>query len=174
MALMGVVAVVALLGFGLASKDEGSTTLGEPAPAPTLPCLEGSPCPTGTGEGSIADYRGRWVLVNVWASWCDPCRDESPALEDYWREHRRDGLTVLGIDSEDLSDDAREFVREFGLTYPMLRDGEGAARDEFAMSGFPESFLVDPDGNMALVRRGPVTTEYLNEQVTPVIEGGSA
>jgi cytochrome c biogenesis protein CcmG, thiol:disulfide interchange protein DsbE len=166
---MAVLAVVSLLGYGLISKGEAAITVGDQAPDKELPNLSGS------GAGRIADYEGRWVLVNFWASWCDPCRTEAPLLERFWREHRFNGVTVLGIDLDDASDDARAFVDEFGLTYPQLRDGDGRERrDAYGMTGFPESFLVDPEGRLALVRRGPVDERVLREQVEPIIEGRAA
>lgn len=161
----GVLALVGLLAFGLLSKGEPALAVGDSIPDAELPTLDGS------GTGSIADYRGDWVLVNVWASWCDPCRDESPALQRFYEKHRADGFTVLGIDSRDVSEDGLEFVEEFGLTYPQLHDGEGERPGELGMTGFPESFLVDPDGQVALIRTGPVTTEYLNAEIAPLIAG---
>jgi cytochrome c biogenesis protein CcmG, thiol:disulfide interchange protein DsbE len=122
----------------------------------------------GSGTGSLADYRGQWVLVNVWASWCDPCKDESPALERYHREHRDDDFTVLGIDSRDVSSEGLEFVEEYELSYPQLHDGEGDRPDAYGMTGFPESFLVDPEGKVAAHWPGPVTAEILDEQFTPL------
>ena len=124
-----------------------------------------------TGTGSIADFRGKWVLLNVWASWCDPCREESPALQRFYERHGGGDFTVLGIDSRDVSDDALEFIDEFKLTYPQLHDSEGERPDALGMTGFPESFLIDPDGNVALVRPGPVDDEYLRDEVAPMIEG---
>jgi cytochrome c biogenesis protein CcmG/thiol:disulfide interchange protein DsbE len=164
---MGILALVGLLAFGLASKGTDALAVGEPIPDAELPSLGGE------GTGSIADYRGEWVLVNVWASWCDPCREESPALQRFHDAHSDERFTVLGIDSRDVTDDALEFVAEFDLTYPHLHDPEGDRPDELGMSGFPESFLVDPDGNIALIRAGPVTTEYLNDEVLPLIRGRS-
>ena len=164
---MGVLALVGLLAFGLLSKGTDALAVGEPIPDAELPRLDGE------GTGSIADHRGKWVLVNVWASWCDPCREESPALQRFHERHSEDGFTVLGIDSRDVTDDALEFVAEFDLTYPQLHDPEGDRPDELWMSGFPESFLVNPDGNVALIRPGPVTAEYLDEQVLPMIRSGA-
>ena len=149
---IGVLAIVGLLAYGLLTKGEQALAIGDPIPTPELATLAGD------GSGSIADHRGEWVLVNVWASWCDPCREESPALQRFHEQHRGERFTVLGIDSRDVSDDALEFVDEFGLTYPQLHDDEGKVPGDFGMTGFPESFLVDPEGNVALVRRGPVTS----------------
>ena len=159
-----VVALIGLLGFGLLTKGGSNLAVGDPAPDKTLPHLDQA------GSGNIADYRGQWILVNFWASWCEPCREEAPALEAFYRSHRADNFTVLGINLDDASRDAKAFVSEFGLTYPQLRDGDGRERrDAYGMTGFPESFLVDPEGKIALVRRGPVTSQYLDEFVDPIV-----
>ena len=163
-ATLGVLAVIGLLGFGLIAKGADDLAVGDPAPDAELPVLGGD------GTGSLADHRGRWVLVNFWASWCDPCRTEAPALEEFQGRHGGPGFTVLGIDQRDLTDDALEFVEEFELSYPQLRDGEGDRADPFGMTGLPESFLVDPEGRIALIRRGPVDAEYLDRYVLPLIE----
>ena len=164
-AFMGVLAVIGLLGFGLLSESEGALTEGDPAPGAgdELEQLDG------TGTGSIADLRGKWVLVNFWASWCEPCRDEAPALQKL-SERTNGRLVVLGIDLDDNRDDAQAFVDEYGLTYPQLREADGRERRElWAMTGFPESFLINPDGELALIRRGPVTEEYLRTEILPLI-----
>jgi cytochrome c biogenesis protein CcmG, thiol:disulfide interchange protein DsbE len=163
-AVFVVLAVIGLLGFGLLSKGEANITVGDPAPDKELAMLDGQ------DEGALADYRGSWVLVNFWASWCEPCRDEAPALESFQQAHQDEGFTVLGINLDDTTDDARGFVREYGLTYPQLRDGDGRERrDAYGMTGFPESFLIDPDGNIAQIRRGPVDAAYLEDEVLPMI-----
>jgi cytochrome c biogenesis protein CcmG, thiol:disulfide interchange protein DsbE len=162
-ALLAVVALVGLLTYGLVSKGSAGVSVGEAVPTAVLPDLAGG------GSGSLADYRGRWVLVNFWASWCVPCREEASALESFQRAHRGKDFTVVGIDTRDLSGDGQAFVREFGLTYPQLRDGDGNAAHEFGTTGVPESFLVDPRGKLRLLRRGPVTDEYLQQYVAPLL-----
>jgi cytochrome c biogenesis protein CcmG/thiol:disulfide interchange protein DsbE len=162
--VIAVLAAIGLLAYGLLSKGGSSIALGDPAPDKELSHLDGS------GTGEIGDYHSRWVLVNFWASWCAPCRSEAPALESFQRQHARDGFTVLGINLDDTTGDALDFVRRYGLTYPQLRDGDGSdRRDAYGMTGFPESFLVDPQGKLALIRRGPVDERYLAEQVAPLI-----
>lgn len=161
-------AIVGLLVFGLVSKGSSGVTIGDPVPDGPLPRLEGG------GTESLADYRGRWVLVNFWASWCIPCREEAPALERFQQRHGGPKFTVLGIDSRDLSSDGREFVREYGLSYPQLRDGDGDAAGEYGTTGVPENFLVDPAGKVRLLVRGPITEEYLREQVAPLLPGGKS
>lgn len=159
-------AVVGLLTFGLLSKGSSGVSLGEVAPASPLPRLEGD------GNGSLTEYRGHWVLVNFWASWCVPCRQEAPALEDFQRRHGDGRFTVLGIDSRDLSGDGRGFVSRFGLSYPQLRDGDGGAAHDFGTTGVPENFLIGPEGKVRLLLRGPVTAEYLDRYVAPLLAGG--
>ncbi len=159
-------ALVGLLTFGLLSKGSSGVALGEPAPDSPLPRLEGG------GAESLADYRGRWVLVNFWASWCLPCREEAPALERFQRRHGGPEFTVLGIDSRDLSGDGRAFVRRYGLTYPQLRDGDGAAARDYGTTGVPENYLVDPAGKVRLLFRGPVSEKYLDQEVAPLLPRG--
>jgi cytochrome c biogenesis protein CcmG/thiol:disulfide interchange protein DsbE len=161
---MAVLAVIGLLGYGVVSKGEKTLAIGDPAPDKTLPKLDGG------GSASIADYRGRWVLLNFWASWCKPCRDEAPALEAFQKAHSADGFTVLGVDLDDNTDDARAFVSGYALSYPQLRDGDGRERrDAYGMTGFPESFLVDPEGRLAAIHRGPIDARYLSEQIAPLV-----
>jgi cytochrome c biogenesis protein CcmG/thiol:disulfide interchange protein DsbE len=165
---MAVLAVVGLLVFGLASKGSSRLEEGEEVPTAALPRLEGG------GSESLADYRGKWVLVNFWASWCLPCRAEAPALEEFQRRHGGPGFTVLGIDTQDLSGDARAFVERYDLTYPQLRDGNGDIADEYGTTGVPENFLVDPDGIVRLAYPGPVGEDYLREEVAPWLPKGES
>lgn len=163
-AVLAVLVVIGLLGYGVVSKGESNLAIGDPAPDKVLPRLEGG------GSGSLADYRGKWVLLNFWASWCGPCRGEAPALESFQQAHAGQNFTVVGVDLDDAVDDAEEFVAKYGLDYPQLRDGDGRERrDAYGMTGFPENFLVDPQGRVALIHRGPVTDAYLQDQVAPLI-----
>jgi cytochrome c biogenesis protein CcmG/thiol:disulfide interchange protein DsbE len=163
---VGVLAVIALLAFGMLRGSGDTVAVGEPlgADAP-LPVLDSSASDT----GRVADHRGKWVLVNLWASWCTPCREESPALQRFHERHRRDGFTVLGIDTQDNSADGLEFVEEFGLTYPQLHDGDGTRHEELGMTGVPESVLVDPEGKVVYYRPGPVDAKILRDEIEPLI-----
>jgi cytochrome c biogenesis protein CcmG/thiol:disulfide interchange protein DsbE len=163
LAFLAVCAVVGLLAFGLLSKGEAKIAVGDPAPDRVLPVLGGS------GTGSIADYRGRWVLVNLWASWCPPCREETPALIRFAREYGKRDVTVLGIDVQDNSDDALAFLREFDVRYPQLRSVGDERSDAFGSTGVPENFLVDPRGRLALIWRAPVDEDFLKSEVVPIV-----
>ena len=164
-AFLVVLALVGLLGFGLLSKGDSRVAVGDPVPDKRLPVLDGE------GYGEIADYRGRWVLVNLWASWCPPCREEAPELERFARRYRDDGVTVLGINVQDNSDDALAFLESSQTTYPQLRSVGDERSSAFGATGVPENYLVDPRGRLALFLPTPVDAQVLEEQFLPIIEG---
>jgi cytochrome c biogenesis protein CcmG/thiol:disulfide interchange protein DsbE len=170
--LVAVVALVGLLAYGLASNEpdrgvEQSLAQGsrEPAPELELPKLDDA-----NARAALADYQGQVVVLNFWASWCDPCRDESPLLQRWHRRLAKQDATVLGVDVQDVSGDARAFVKDFGLTYPMLRDGPGETRDELGILGLPETFVIDRQGRIAAVQRGPVDEAFMRERVLPLLK----
>ncbi len=172
--LCAVVALVALLAYGLASNEpdrkvDNAVLAGdrEPAPRIELPNLNGP------GTGSLTDYRGKVVVLNYWASWCPPCRAESPLLERWHRRLVHRGGTVLGVDVQDVDSDARAFAKKYGLTYPMLRDGPGDTRDDLGILGLPETFVIDRKGRIAAVQRGAVDDQFMREQVVPLLKEGS-
>ena len=166
----GVAALLVLLLYGVVSQDpdrsiEEAIARGEreEAPETELPPLEGGP------ERSLADWRGKVVVLNFWASWCEPCRDESPLLERWHRRlEKRDG-TVLGVDVLDVTSDARDFIAQYGLTYPQLRDGEGATQEPYGVIQYPETFVLDREGRVAAIRRGPVDDEFMRNAVVPLL-----
>ena len=169
--MLVVVALLALLAYGVASKNgssgiDAAVARGErdAAPALRLPRLDG-----GGRQQTLADYRGRVVVLNFWASWCDPCRAESPLLERWQRRISSRGGTVLGVDVRDVTSDARAFVRRYRLSYPMLRDREGGSQSDFGVVGYPESLVIDRKGRIAAVERGPVDDRFMHREVEPVL-----
>jgi cytochrome c biogenesis protein CcmG/thiol:disulfide interchange protein DsbE len=168
--VVGVVALLGVLTYGVTSSGHSETidnALAEgrrvPAPALTLAPLD-TEAPT-----SLSDYRGKVVVLNFWASWCGPCKVESPLLQRWHERLAKQGGLVLGVDVQDIDGDARAFVDEFGLTYPMLRDGPGDLRDDFGILGLPETFVVDRQGRIAAVVRGVVDDEFMRERVVPLL-----
>lgn len=173
--IVGVAALLGLLAYGIASTepDRGIETAlaagqREPAPELDLPRLGAE------GRGTLVEYRGEVVILNFWASWCEPCRDESPLLQRWHERIAKRRGTVLGVDLLDLDRDALEFIRDYGLTYPMLRDGPGDSRDDFGVIAYPETFVIDREGRIAASRRGPVDDEFLRRTVLPLLDEAGA
>ncbi len=111
------------------------------------------------GELALSSLRGKVVLLNFWASWCIPCKDEAPVLERTWQERRDEGLVVVGVDWHDFRTDARRFMRRFGLTFPVVDDGSGAIGDQYGVRGVPETFLVDRRGRVVEAIIGTINTD---------------
>ncbi len=124
---------------------------GEPAPQFTFPFLNG-------GTASLSDYRGKLVLVNVWATWCPPCIEEMPDLENLSVLMKRDGVPfeILGVSIDALGGDpVRKWVDRFGLTFPILLDPRGKIKKLYRTTGVPETFIVDPQGKLVQKIIGP-------------------
>jgi len=170
-ALVGVTALLGLLVYGLSHNSpdraiEDSLAEGrrEPAPGFELPRLQGG------GRRTLADYRGKVVVLNVWGSWCDPCRSESPLLERWHKRISRDGKgTLLGVDVLDNTPDAKAFIAQYGLTYPQLKDPEDELRGDYGVAGVPETIVIDPRGRVAAVKRGPVDDAFMRSEVAPLL-----
>ena len=122
------------------------------------------------GKLSLADLRGKAVAVNFWASWCDPCKDESPYLERVWLRYRAKGLVVLGVDANDFRSDARGFIRRYGLTYPVVYDGPGKTLKHYGVTGFPETFVLDRDGRVVEAFVGAIASDDERTRLEHAVE----
>lgn len=168
--VLAVAAVLVVLAYGVMTSGRSDTiddalAAGRRVPAPelALPRL---------GDGttvSLSSYRGKVVVLNFWASWCVPCRHESPLLQRWHDRIRARGGTVLGVNVLDVTSDAREFVRKYALTYPMLRDGSVRSGERYGVVGYPETFVIDRRGRIVAVTRGPVNDADLRRQVLPLL-----
>src|SRR5919201_4876545 len=131
---------------------------GKSAPAPPLdlPRLDGR------GRVSLASLRGKALVVNFWASWCKPCKQEAPALERSSKALSRRGVVVLGVDVNDVSGDARHFARKLGLTYPLVH-APSTTWDDWGLAGVPETFFVDRRGRLVDVHIAGPALEGANK-----------
>ncbi|MGO9490486.1 MAG: TlpA disulfide reductase family protein [Solirubrobacteraceae bacterium] len=118
------------------------------------------------GVGSLASLRGKVVLLNFWASWCEPCQIEAPLLERNEGTLQRDGATVLGVTYLDASPDSEAFVRRYHLTYPNLRDNDnGDFAHAYGTDQLPESFIVDRSGHIVAISRGEIEQPFINQAI---------
>lgn len=133
-----------------------------PAPDLNLPDLSGK-------QVSLSDYRGSVVLVNLWATWCPPCREEMPTLQTFYEKYKDDGFVLIAIDQEETSDVVQPFVDEFGLSFPVWLDLDYLAQKEFHTSNLPSSYVVDRDGVVRLMWIGGISKKNLEKYVPDVI-----
>jgi cytochrome c biogenesis protein CcmG/thiol:disulfide interchange protein DsbE len=126
---------------------------GEAPPAPdfTLPRLDAE------GTLSLASLRGQVVVLNFWASWCVPCRDEAPAVEATWQRYKDKGVVVVGVNVQDLTPSALRFLEETRATFPNVRSADGAVYRAYGLTGVPETFFVTRDGRILKKFPGVVT-----------------
>lgn len=150
LALAGVAGLLALLVWKL-GHQEHAPRVGAVAPSFTLRRLDGH------GNVSLAAYRGKAVVLNFWASWCNPCKSEAKVLQRDWMQYRR-RVVFLGIDYHDLASDARHFVDVHELTFPMLDDGSGnVTHGKYGVSQVPETYVVGRSGRIVAHLAGPIT-----------------
>jgi cytochrome c biogenesis protein CcmG/thiol:disulfide interchange protein DsbE len=151
--LVPLVAFLIILGMGTYKRTDVPTA-GKKVPDFTAPLL------VGDGDLSLSDLRGKPVVVNFWASWCAPCEDEAPLFKRAHEEYG-DRIAFLGVDIRDAHSDALEFVQDFGLTYPSVRDEGMQIYADYGLTGQPESFFIDADGVLVEHVAGPVDEEGL-------------
>lgn len=112
----------------------------------------------------LADYRGQWVVVNFWATWCASCVQEMAELEQFHRAHRDRGAQVVGVNFEQIRVKAlRDFVQELGISFPIVRAGEAPLVPFEPLKGLPTTFIVTPSGQIVARHLGPVTRLALEE-----------
>ncbi len=145
------VALVALAATAALARAVFTPAADQTAPPEKLPEFV---LPLLSGEGTVSSrsLEGSPVVINFWASWCLPCREEAPLLERAWRAYRDDGLVVIGVNGRDAEADARSFVREFDITYPVVVDEDLELMHRMSsIEGWPQTFFVEGEGDLSAV-----------------------
>ena len=159
-----VLAVVAVLATGLGRDPSASASplVGRAAPDFTLGGIEG-PAVT------LSKLRGQVVVLNFWASWCTECHEEQDALDQTWQSFRDSGMVLVGVDFEDTSDGARDYMHDSGLTYPVVEDKDSKTALAYGMRGIPETFLIDRSGRIVDRLIGRLDADRLATAVRPLL-----
>jgi cytochrome c biogenesis protein CcmG/thiol:disulfide interchange protein DsbE len=160
--------LIGLLIYGVSARS-ASRTLDERVARGQRPLAPGAsrllPALGGSARTSLGSFKGKVVVLNFWASWCEPCQVEAPLLEHAQRQLERHDGTVLGVTYLDASPDSLRFVRRFGLTYPSLRDADGTFAHSYGTDQLPESFVIDRHGQIVAISRGEIGQGFLNRAV---------
>jgi cytochrome c biogenesis protein CcmG/thiol:disulfide interchange protein DsbE len=124
------------------------------------------------GKLELASLRGKVVVLNFWASWCVPCKQEAKTFQKIWEQYRSRGVVVLGVDSKDFSGDARDFAHRYGLTYPIVRDSDGTLWDPYGITVLPDTVLIDSKGKYVgqTIIGGPVPPNVLRSRIAQALE----
>ncbi len=120
---------------------------------------------------ALSELRGTPVVLNFWASWCPPCREEAPLLERAWRDGRERGVAFVGLNMQDLTEDAHSFLREFDNSYLNIRDQGNAVALEWGVTGLPETFFIAPNGYVVAHVVGAVSEDQLEEGIAAAESG---
>ena len=155
-----------LLVYGVVHGGD-NTTLDDAVKQGKLPTAPGAdlkrPLLDGTGERALADLKGKVVVLNFWASWCEPCRAEAPVLQHaQQRLSQAKAGTVLGATYDDATNASRKFEREFHLTYPSVRDRGTTLAEHFGTNKLPETFVIDRQGRVVAISRGQINQGFLD------------
>ncbi len=163
--------VIGIMTFMLLNNSTASTTDFSVVPAQvdfaspelTLEDLSGKPV-------SLDDYLGSVVLVNLWATWCPPCRDEMPTLQTFYEKYRSNGFVLVSINQEETRETVVPFVKEFGLTFPVWLDLDYQAQRVFKTENLPSSYVIDRTGRVRLMWIGGISKKNLEKYVTKIIK----
>jgi cytochrome c biogenesis protein CcmG/thiol:disulfide interchange protein DsbE len=162
---LSVLPVLALLAYGFRTdpRDIPSPLVGRVASPFALTTFDGTPV-------TLAGLRGKVVVLNFWASWCNPaCYDEAPVLEQMWQTYRERGVVVVGVDMQDTTEAAQTFIQRFGITFANAPDPQGKLAVEYGVYGVPETFFVGRDGTIRGKHVGALTDAAIRAKLEPLL-----
>lgn len=119
---------------------------------------------------NLSDYKGKYVLLNAWATWCPPCRAEMPDLNNFYLEHQDKDFEILAINAGETRETAAAFADSLDLKFTILLDTDGKVLSGLGITGFPTSILVDPEGKVAMIHIGMIFPEDLDNKVLPLLK----
>jgi cytochrome c biogenesis protein CcmG/thiol:disulfide interchange protein DsbE len=163
LALLG---LLALVGFGLIRTQQGPVSVGSEVPDFTLTTFDGE-------QIEVSDFQGDVVVINFWASWCKPCEQEAKELEQAHQMYKDEGVVFLGVAYTDTEREALAYLERFGITYPNGPDLGTRISQAFRIRGVPETYIVGPDGTLAVVKIGPfLSLDEIIASIETASEGG--
>jgi len=164
------VSFLVLMGIGVTRAYQGTVQPGDEVPDFNLTLFSGYEY-NSQSEIKISDLRGKVVFINFWASWCKPCEQEAPVLEEAWRYYQPSGKVVfLGVDYVDTEPEARLFLKKFGNTYPNGPDMGTRISQMFRIQGVPETYIIDTNGIIRHVKIGPfLTVDEIKSMIDPLL-----
>ena len=153
------------MAMGLRRSQQGPITIGNPVPAFELTTFDGE-------QINTADYEGKLVVINFWASWCKPCEQEAAELEEVWQLYKhRDDVVFLGVNYVDIEKPAMEYLQRFAITYPNGPDLRTKVSQMFRIAGVPETYIVGKDGRLGYVKKGPfLSTGEITNAIDSILE----
>jgi len=159
------VVFLVILGLGLHRAQSGTIVIGQSVPAFTLTTFE-------SGIYNTADLSGKVIVVNFWASWCQPCEQEAREMEAAWQHYKPGGRVIfLGIDYVDTEPEALAFLQKFGVTYPNGPDLRTKISQMFRIRGVPETYIINKDGRLAYIKKGPFRSlAEIQSVIDPLLE----
>lgn len=146
---------------GQNNANASDPLLGKPAPDFTLAALSTKTTPM----IHLANLKGKLVVINFWASWCDPCKQEAPLLQTEWQQTQTQGVVFIGIDYQDKQSDGLGFLQQMGITYANAADANGATAINYGVTGVPETFFIDRHGTIVSAVRKEITAQVLQSNI---------
>lgn len=158
---LGVIALLAILGWGLMNTTAARPEVGQQAPEFDVEFFDGYGW-DGRTVATLEDMRGQVVVLNFWASWCVECRDETPMLEAAWQKYADQGVVVLGVAYADVEPNSLAYMKDFGVSFPHAPDLGTDISQTYEITGVPETFFIDKEGVIRHVQIGAVSPQMLD------------